>query len=211
MYEAIIFPLPTLTISGYQITGETACKAVVVFEQGDGTIIEENFSSVDVQIALNIMIPNVKRVFVRCDSITGGTGCRGHLSFSLSYCGCSGGCCTCSGGEKIKLGENSLNTGFLIPCGTETGPLFKSYLTCAPTVTIIPYIYQDTPQCNATLLIQLEDGSLVERDITPPFVEGIYNSPPIFTVEGVREIRIRCQEGEGTGCEVILHFVVSYC
>jgi hypothetical protein len=215
-YEAIISPLPTVTITADQdiAFGTIACQAVLVIEQGDGTIITRNIPSGtrDEFDSLHLTVPDVRRVFVRCEEVEGGTNCQGLLRFTVHYCECTDICCTCIEGKPVVIGDNSRNltSNFNIPCGTETTQLYETFLPCPPTVTIIPLDLDFSgTACDTILVVELDDGTIIERDISAENAGD--NTPPFFTIEDVREVRLRCEGDQNVNCTGIVSFIVSYC
>ncbi|MDZ5472693.1 hypothetical protein SM124_13220 [Bacillus sp. 31A1R] len=89
-YEAVLTPLPTLTISAiaFPFQEEVNCQTVLVIEQGDGSIIERPLP--DNHQTLSLSVPNVRRVSLRCETSEGRAGCTGFLAFLISYCACTG-------------------------------------------------------------------------------------------------------------------------
>jgi hypothetical protein len=214
-YEALISPLPTITFSASQNTFGTLlpCQAVLVIEQGDGTFITRNIpgQTRDEINNLSLTVPDVRRVFVRCEEVEGGTGCRGGLTFTVHYCECIDKCCTCGEGKPVVIGDDLrfISSNFNIPCGTETRPLFESFLPCPPTVTILPFDSDSSgTACDPILVVELDDGTIIERDISS---ELSGNTPPFFTIENVREVRLRCEGVQNVNCSGSVVFIVSYC
>ncbi|MDZ5472694.1 hypothetical protein SM124_13225 [Bacillus sp. 31A1R] len=119
------------------------------------------------------------------------------------------GCCSCDRGTPVQIGNNLVSTEFNVPCGTESQPLFESFLECPPTVTVATFTSTAEEQCDATLVIEQTDGTILEFEI----IWSDYRSDTsiIVTVEDVANIRVRC-EGDGlANCQGALNFFISYC
>lgn len=237
LYEAIISPLPTITINAAQFSeANITCQAVLVIQKGNGDCIEEKLTALDRDgfSGISLIVQDVRRIYVRCDEVPGGVGCRGFINFTVQYCECINSCflkkgketflkwekhddecCSCSEGKAVLVGGKNqmLTSGFNLQCGTKTGTLFMNDSNCTVTVSIIPFlIFLSQQQCIATLLIELDDGCTIQREITPPFVPELGNSsPPAFTIANVKKVRLCCSGGEGENCSGSIIFVVSYC
>ncbi|MDZ5472692.1 hypothetical protein SM124_13215 [Bacillus sp. 31A1R] len=168
-YEAISSSLPTLSINvGQQISqGTVACQAVLVAEQGDGTMIEINLPNVERDGAgqISLTIPDVRRIIIRCEEVEGGTGCRGGMTYALSYCECADGCCSCRLGKPVVIGQEFSPVSFYrISCGEETGPLYRSFLEYPPTVTVLTGVNRSI--CDHILIVEQVDGTIIERNVS---------------------------------------------
>ncbi len=115
-------------------------------------------------------------------------------------------------GKPVVIGDinRDITSNFNIPCGSETRPLYESFLPCPPTVTIIPLDFDfNGIACDPILVVELDDGTIIERDISVE--DALTDSPPFFTIENVREVRLRCEGNQNVNCTGAVNFIVSYC